>query len=150
VRDNLPGTREFCPLIRKTAALLEMMQKDLHARAQVLVRTAGSQEPDFQPRKEAVSGGLNFVSRSRCTGASPPDLAPETLESPRARCPKTSKRLKRILHQGEDGVATGAICSDQGNRAVLTLRIDRAGSRGQAVQYREPGHSDGKFTGKII
>jgi Fic family protein len=34
VRDNLPGTREFCPLIRKTAALLEMTQKDLHARAQ--------------------------------------------------------------------------------------------------------------------
>ena len=34
VRDNLPGTREFCPLIRKTAALREMTQKDLHARAQ--------------------------------------------------------------------------------------------------------------------
>jgi Fic/DOC family len=34
VRDNLPGSREFCPLIRKTAALLEMTQKDLHARAQ--------------------------------------------------------------------------------------------------------------------
>ena len=34
VRDNLPGTREFCPLIRKTGALVEMMKKDLHARAQ--------------------------------------------------------------------------------------------------------------------
>ena len=34
VRDNLPGTREFCPLIRKTGALLEMTKKDLHARAQ--------------------------------------------------------------------------------------------------------------------
>jgi hypothetical protein len=33
VRNNLPGTPEFCPLIRKTEALGEMLQKDLPARA---------------------------------------------------------------------------------------------------------------------
>ena len=37
VRDNLPGTREFCPLIRKTPAILEMTQKNLHARAQEML-----------------------------------------------------------------------------------------------------------------
>jgi hypothetical protein len=34
VRNNLPGTREFCPLIRKTSAILDMQGKDLQARAQ--------------------------------------------------------------------------------------------------------------------
>jgi hypothetical protein len=37
VRDNLPGTREFCPLIRKTPPILEMTQKNLHARAQEML-----------------------------------------------------------------------------------------------------------------
>ena len=34
VRNNLPGTREFCPLVRKTPVLLEMVRKNLSARAQ--------------------------------------------------------------------------------------------------------------------
>jgi hypothetical protein len=34
VRNNLPGTRDFCPLVRKTPALLEMERKDLRTRAQ--------------------------------------------------------------------------------------------------------------------
>ena len=34
VRNNLPGTPEFCPLIRKTNAILEMSEKNLRARAQ--------------------------------------------------------------------------------------------------------------------
>lgn len=37
VRDNLPGTPEFCPLVRKTAAILEMTQKNLHGRAQEML-----------------------------------------------------------------------------------------------------------------
>lgn len=32
VNDNLPGTREFCPLVRKTDFLTEMVGKDLHRR----------------------------------------------------------------------------------------------------------------------
>lgn len=32
VNDNLPGTREFCPLVRKTDFLIEMVGKDLHRR----------------------------------------------------------------------------------------------------------------------
>jgi Fic/DOC family len=34
VRNNLPGTREFCPLIRKTAAILEMEGEDLREHVQ--------------------------------------------------------------------------------------------------------------------
>jgi hypothetical protein len=37
VRDNLPGTPEFCPLIRKTSAILELAGKNLHGRAQEML-----------------------------------------------------------------------------------------------------------------
>jgi Fic/DOC family len=47
VRDNLPGTREFCPLIRRTPAILQMTKEDLHARAQGML---ARYEPDLLRR----------------------------------------------------------------------------------------------------
>ena len=44
VRNNLPGTREFCPLVRKTAAIQEMEAKDLRARAR---ETLSQYDPDL-------------------------------------------------------------------------------------------------------
>jgi hypothetical protein len=44
VRNNLPGTRDFCPLVRKTLALLEMERKDLRTRAQ---ETLARYEPNL-------------------------------------------------------------------------------------------------------
>jgi len=44
VRNNLPGTRAFCPLVRKTAAILEMEEKNLRARAR---ETLSQYDPDL-------------------------------------------------------------------------------------------------------
>jgi len=44
VRNNLPGTRDFCPLVRKTVAIVEMQEKDLRARAR---DTLSKYDPDL-------------------------------------------------------------------------------------------------------
>ena len=50
VLDNLPGTRAFCPLVRRTARLQEMVDKGLDARAQEI---SGRTRPDLMGRAAA-------------------------------------------------------------------------------------------------
>ncbi len=50
VLDNLPGTRGFCPLIRRTPMIEAMLAKDLHARAQ---ERLGQYEPALLARAAA-------------------------------------------------------------------------------------------------
>ncbi len=50
VIDNLPGTREFCPLVRKTEYLAGMVEKDLKQRTR---DTLGRYDPDLLRRAAA-------------------------------------------------------------------------------------------------
>jgi hypothetical protein len=50
VNDNLPGTREFCPLVRKTDFLSDMVGKDLRQRTQ---ETLGKYDQDLLRRAAA-------------------------------------------------------------------------------------------------
>ena len=50
VNDNLPGTRNFCPLVRKTALLNEIVGKDLRKRTR---ETLGQYDPDLLRRAAA-------------------------------------------------------------------------------------------------
>lgn len=50
VRDNLPGTREFCPLVRWTATLKEMTDRRLSDR---VARVIGTVHPDVMARAAA-------------------------------------------------------------------------------------------------
>jgi len=50
VRNNLPGTREFCPMVRRTSVLTEMTQRRLTDR---VARVIGTVHPDVMARASA-------------------------------------------------------------------------------------------------
>jgi len=54
VRNNLPGTRKFCPLVRRTPALFEMAQRDLRVRAP---ETLSGYAPDLMRGPVSLSEG---------------------------------------------------------------------------------------------
>jgi Fic/DOC family len=92
VRNNLPGTREFCPLVRKTAAIIEMAEENLRSRAQEtlsrydpeLIRRAAQYlylketRSSYEVEREKPSAGRiqRFVDLLRTAGIGQP-LTPE-------------------------------------------------------------------------
>lgn len=77
VKDNLPGTRDFCPLVFRTRKLEEFMAMDLPGRARAVVadvprdllaRTAAFLLPDKQDQGKGSPDGRGAESRSRRRG----------------------------------------------------------------------------------
>lgn len=69
VRNNLPGVRDFCPMIRKTALLEEYIQQDLSLRIKKII---GNIHPDVMARAAAFLLLKDSKASYAIEGESPP------------------------------------------------------------------------------
>jgi len=100
VRNNLPGTSEFCPLVRRTAWLHKLLGTDLAADARAVI---GRAAPELVARARRVSaiGGFHGIlcHRGRTTAAEAESTLGSGDRRGRATAPDPGRvsRLQRLV-----------------------------------------------------
>ncbi len=117
VRNNLPGTRNFCPLIRKTETLEQYIGKKL---SETAVKNIGQTHPDLLSRAAAFLLLKDSKSSFAIENENPPQERIQRWQAPAARIsglerkwsePGGGNRTHRARQAAADGPARGRLSS---------------------------------------